>query len=159
MKDFISFQQAFLVDIAIYWQDADSSQNWTTPDGEIMICGGYAGKAHKLMPSSFAFLKVRCAAYPALPVRVPLSSNYVFDKEELQANTEHQVLAWWPRHLCATSKCDSMTTWTKLLLVHGFICFGFSTHSVNHVLYYGKHPVDGWLKGGPLNRINTQYMI
>ena len=39
------------INIAIHWQDADSSSsNAMTehfPDAEIMICGGHAGKAHK----------------------------------------------------------------------------------------------------------------
>ena len=38
------------INIAIHWQDADSSSNAMTEhflDAEIMICGGHAGKAHK----------------------------------------------------------------------------------------------------------------
>ena len=38
------------INIAIHWQDADSSSNAMTerfPDAEIMISGGHAGKAHK----------------------------------------------------------------------------------------------------------------
>ena len=38
------------INIAIHWQDADSSSNAMTehfPDAEVMICGGHAGKAHK----------------------------------------------------------------------------------------------------------------
>ena len=39
------------INIAIHWQDADSSSSNAMidhfPDAEIMICGGHAGKAHK----------------------------------------------------------------------------------------------------------------
>ena len=33
------------MNIAIQWQDADSSV--TDPDAEVMICGGHASRAHK----------------------------------------------------------------------------------------------------------------
>ena len=38
------------MNIAIQWQDADSSAKAVTdhfPNAEIMICGGHAGRAHK----------------------------------------------------------------------------------------------------------------
>ena len=40
--------------VAIYWQDADSSSanavREVFSDAEIMICGGHAGRAHKKNP-------------------------------------------------------------------------------------------------------------
>ena len=38
------------MNIAIQWQDTDSSSKAVTdhfPDAKVMICGGHAGRAHK----------------------------------------------------------------------------------------------------------------
>ena len=39
------------MDVAIHWQDADSSSakvvNELFPKAEVMLCGGHAGRAHK----------------------------------------------------------------------------------------------------------------
>ena len=48
------------INIAIHWQDADSSSNAMTehfPDAEIMICCGHAGKAHKKQLEKLAKMK------------------------------------------------------------------------------------------------------
>ena len=35
------------MDVAIHWQDADSSVREIFPKAEIMLCGGHAGRAHR----------------------------------------------------------------------------------------------------------------
>ena len=48
------------INIAIHWQDTDSTSNAMTehfPDAEIMICGGHAGKAHKKQLEKLAKMK------------------------------------------------------------------------------------------------------
>ena len=49
------------INIAIHWQDADSSSSSAVtehfPDADIMICGGHVGKAHKKQLEQLAKMK------------------------------------------------------------------------------------------------------
>ena len=106
------------INIAIHWQDADSSSsNAMTehfPDAEIMICGGHAGKAHKKQLEKLAKKKSFTDQFKKMfPGRVPafLAEMLSIKKSSsvVVANTKCKVLA-----VMATcdpytiSRCDSM---------------------------------------------------
>ena len=97
-----------------------------------------------LMPSSFAVLKVRHAAYPSgpldVPGRVPHLSQYLLSIKKstsvIITNTEYKILMWCPCVIHAPSADvtaqlhEPSSSWVIV-----FVCFSFFTHSINHLLH------------------------